>query len=535
MPFLRSLRFILIPLVGLLVGCEALTPPTQTPTPTYTPTATATFTLTPSITPTATLTPTVTLTPSITPTPTATRTPTLTPTATITPQPTAQFSTDNTRRLDIPASIRAGLAAPQVAILNINNQQTISNLATAQPNTNVVSLYYVPPGNPSARTLILEVVTETPDQFFLAPDGSAVAYIVRDPVIGLNSGLYIADIQAGVSTRLLQSTALTQRGLYSAPAWSPDGRTLALTLATGYDLDIIAVDITTLRRSVLVGGGAYDWSPAWSPDGRYLAFLSDRATCPTWIPDDLERPPGARACDALTDPAPRSGQLYVLELATGTITQLSDQAITEAPRWVNNRQITFATTNPNDPLLDPTRRLWLATVGGQTVEVALPGSGAPVYTSESWAADAGLVVLHDTSAGNRIVLARPDGSVVAASDELIFARYGLVAAFAPNGQRVALGGSSGQCPYGRTVLDIPATLQQGSFAFTARSGPQPGMCAPVFSPDSAFIAFTGISPRAVGAADGRVDVYSANSNGFDQVNLTGTLRGQVQLLGWVGR
>jgi Tol biopolymer transport system component len=56
------------------------------------------------------------------------------------------------------------------------------------------------------------------------------------------------------------------------------------------------------------------------------------------------------------------------------------------------------------------------------------------------------------------------------------------------------------------------------------------MCDPTYSPDGAWLAFTGVNPQV----DGRVDVYVANTNGTGAVNLTGGLRGTILLLGWFG-
>ena len=50
------------------------------------------------------------------------------------------------------------------------------------------------------------------------------------------------------------------------------------------------------------------------------------------------------------------------------------------------------------------------------------------------------------------------------------------------------------------------------------------------APNGEWLAFTGITPNV----DGRVDVYVANPNGLGRVNLTGSRRGQIELLGWVG-
>ncbi len=59
------------------------------------------------------------------------------------------------------------------------------------------------------------------------------------------------------------------------------------------------------------------------------------------------------------------------------------------------------------------------------------------------------------------------------------------------------------------------------------------MCNPLYSPDGANIAYTGIVPRGVGASDGRVDIYISNDRGFSTTNITSDLRGQIELLGWV--
>lgn len=541
---MRYPGMILLLLAASLVGCQVLNPPTPTPTltptpsPTITPSATHTETLIPSATFTATPTLTPSETPTATLTPTETFTPSPVPTASSTPFSTEEFKNDNATLLDIPEGIAAGLNAPRVAFLNLNDAQTISNLATALPNTNIITLYYGSPTNPADRVAVLEITSEIPDQFFLAPRGNAVAYLVDDPdPRGLASGLYVADLASQVTARLLDVDSVAPRGLSSEPAFSPDGTLLLLTVESGYDLDIVGVDVVNaaLTRHVVIGGGAYDWSPVWSPDGRYIAFLSDRAACPSWIPGDPSVTDPSQICDANTAAAPTAGNIFVLEVATGEITQVSDEYVAEPPRWVNNRQIAFATGSSDDPLLNPTRRLWLATLGGVTQEITLRAATDPVFSSDVWSPDGGLTLFHNTTSGaNQIVLARTDSTPVTLSDELIFPRYSLVTSWSPDGTRVALGGIGGQCPYGRTVIDVTTTLRDSAFAFTARSGPQPGMCEPAFSPDGLYIAFTGVLPRATGAADGRVDVYTVNNNGFDQVNITGNLRGQVVLLGWVG-
>ena len=55
-------------------------------------------------------------------------------------------------------------------------------------------------------------------------------------------GLYVADLSIRFSARILPIRSLTQRGIYSEPSWSPDGRRLAITVQTAYDLDIYTIE-----------------------------------------------------------------------------------------------------------------------------------------------------------------------------------------------------------------------------------------------------------------------------------------------------
>ncbi len=509
------IRQFLLCLILVSAACQSFAAPTATPTATVTSSPTATVTA--SNTPTPTASATATLTPSATNTPTPSQTPSITPTASLTPLPEVGFVFDHWNAVDIPESISGGIGEPMIAFINQNDRDGIGDVRTPQPATNKQTLYFGSASNPGVRTPILAMDASTEDQVYVAAPGNAVAYFVTGQGGDLN-GLYILDLTVGLSGRVLPIDSLVQRGFVSEPAWSPDGSELAIMLATAYATDIFAVGRDGTNARNLTNSGAYDLWPSWSPNGRYLLFVSDRAQCPSWTPGE------AGACDALSDPAPTGGNPYILELGTGEVTKLSDRLVTEAPQWINSRLVAFGS---GDPALGDTQRL-LYTVdivsGVEQQTRLLSGPASQTLLDEAWAPDGSAVVYQDASgAANPVMLIDSAGNLIGEQDELNLPRYGMKAAWAPDGSKIAIGGLNGNCPYGARVLDA-------SFNFIAHGNPPPSMCDPTFSPDGTLLTFTGVNP----IIDGRVDVYVANNNGFGAVNLTGDLRGQIHLLGWVG-
>ncbi|MBZ0285906.1 MAG: hypothetical protein K8L97_34590 [Anaerolineae bacterium] len=492
--------------------------------PTITPTATAT--VTPSSTPTATYTATVTYEPptaTATATSTATLTPSITPTPspvlppTLTPQAAVGFVFDNWKLVDLPDGALDVLNAPAIAFLNLNNRDTVGDRRTPQPANNIETLYYLPPTSSAGRIPILELATTNGSQIFISANGRSIAYFLEGTP--QSTGLYVLDLESRISARILPITSLVQRGMSSQPRWSSDGSRMAIALETGYDLDIYTIGRDGANLQNLTNAGSYDYWPDWSPDGRYMAFVSDRARCPSWVPGE----PGA--CDPLTtDPFPSGGNVYVLELSTGTLNQISDQWTSEPPRWINANQIAFSSGDP--AFGDPERKLWLGDVRTmQSREIKLAdGTDNPIRLSEAWLADGSAVIYQSVSNNvNELIAIRVDGSLIGRTDEINLPRYGLSTSWSVDGTRIAVGGVNGQCPYGARVLD-------GNMNFITRGTAPPSMCQPMYSPDGQWLTFTGINPRV----DGRVDVYVANPNGSGSVNMTSGLRGTITMLGWVG-
>jgi len=70
-------------------------------------------------------------------------------------------------------------------------------------------------------------------------------------------------------------------GINGAPAWSPDGKKLALTLSgNNGNLDIYLLDLGTQALTRLTEDPGIDTEAAFAPDGSAIYFTSDRSGSP---------------------------------------------------------------------------------------------------------------------------------------------------------------------------------------------------------------------------------------------------------------
>ncbi|MDH3266079.1 MAG: Tol-Pal system beta propeller repeat protein TolB [Gammaproteobacteria bacterium] len=106
-----------------------------------------------------------------------------------------------------------------------------------------------------------------------SPDSRRIAYVSFE---GSRSSIFIQTLRTG--SRIQVSS---KPGINGAPAFSPDGRQLVVTLG-GIDgnLDIYTLDINSRQANRLTTNRAIDTEGSWSPDGRYIYFTSDRSGGP---------------------------------------------------------------------------------------------------------------------------------------------------------------------------------------------------------------------------------------------------------------
>ena len=129
---------------------------------------------------------------------------------------------------------------------------------------------------------------------------------------GLRNGtsdLHVLDRASG-ETRKLTDLG-TPGGGANAGRVSPDDASVAFQVRRGSDYDIYVMALSGGMPEKLVRHPAYDVNPVWSPDGRRIAFMSTRGFEPGTI-------------------GPFPGHLYVLDLAQGTLEQITEQPLTSA-------------------------------------------------------------------------------------------------------------------------------------------------------------------------------------------------------------
>ena len=106
-----------------------------------------------------------------------------------------------------------------------------------------------------------------------SPDGRQSAYVSFE---SQNSEIFIQDLSTG-SRRSVSS----RDGINSSPAFSPDGKSLAITLSRGSgNLDVYIMDLASGRVKRLTESRAIDTEANWSEDGQSIFFTSDRAGQP---------------------------------------------------------------------------------------------------------------------------------------------------------------------------------------------------------------------------------------------------------------
>ncbi|VTR98700.1 TolB family protein [Tuwongella immobilis] len=100
------------------------------------------------------------------------------------------------------------------------------------------------------------------------PDGKRIALSVPMP----NGGQSIITVNRRGEDR----QPLIEGAINTSPAWSPDGKSLALISSRSGTLELYLWDATTKALTLLKTPVGLKQRPTWSPDGKWIAFTINR-------------------------------------------------------------------------------------------------------------------------------------------------------------------------------------------------------------------------------------------------------------------
>jgi hypothetical protein len=104
-----------------------------------------------------------------------------------------------------------------------------------------------------------------------SPDSNRLAFVVFEK--GDN---FLAIVDA--ESRHIDHIRIPGLDALSAPAWSPDGHTIAISGQKTGVSDLFTYDLNTKEVHQLTNDRFADLQPGWSPDGKTIAFVSDRGS-----------------------------------------------------------------------------------------------------------------------------------------------------------------------------------------------------------------------------------------------------------------
>jgi TolB protein len=196
--------------------------------------------------------------------------------------------------------------------------------------------------------------------------------------------VYVHELATG-KQRLIASF----KGSNSAPTWSPDGRSIALTLSRDGGSQLYVMDANGGEPKRLMQSPAIDTEPVYTPDGKTIYFVSDRGGSP----QIYRVPAGGGNAERVTfsgsyniSPALSSDgkwlayisrvngafKLHVMDIASGSVSAITETTADENPSFSPNSRLIIYST-----LLQGKEALMTTTLDGR-IKARLAGQGGDI-------------------------------------------------------------------------------------------------------------------------------------------------------------
>jgi TolB protein len=333
----------------------------------------------------------------------------------------------------------------------------------------------------------------------LSPDGKWVLFTSERAG---SADIYRARVDGSGVERLTDNPAYDDQA-----AWSPDGKAIAFVSSRGSGVtDVWTLDLGTHRLRNVTAAPGGDFRPSWSPDGRWIAFSSDREThverrAPEWEqsqrtslylihPDgsglrrltDGEKfagsprwsPDGKRIVFyelAVADThAAREGgwdaavpsQIVSIEVASGARLELtSGRGLKISPQFLDDQRVGY--------VVKAGPEAGLAFTSGERGE-----RGA--MRNPRWSAD-GRQVVYDRGAVESVGGYQPLQPLPGGGGRFNLVHFGRLAAFSPDGRRLAFSEPAGGPTWAISVMDADGRnpkrvyFEKGAAAMAPRWSP----------------------------------------------------------------
>ena len=195
-----------------------------------------------------------------------------------------------------------------------------------------------------------------------SPDGTRIAYASLED--GGHQAVFVQEIVSGRREKLS-----AHKGLNGAPAWSPDGKSLAVTLSKDGNPEIYVIDLASKKLKRLTRHWAIDTEPTWMPDGKSIIFNSDRGGRPQLyqVPSNGGRAKRltfegkSNAEPAVSQDGTKLAMIHqigadfrvaVMDLESGNLRVLTDGMLDESPSFApNGSMVIYATSAGNRGIL----------------------------------------------------------------------------------------------------------------------------------------------------------------------------------------